>query len=54
MRGDKGSRGDRTDMGEVKEGTKGEEEEHLEGERGMDIEWKGIDIIYAKQKLTER
>lgn len=36
------------EKGEVEVGAKGEEEEHSHGERGMDIEWKGIDIIYAK------
>lgn len=41
-------------MGGVKDEAKGEEEEHLEGERGMDIEWKEIDTVYAEQKTVNR
>lgn len=41
-------------MGKVKDGAKGEEEEHLERERGKYIEWKGIDIVYATQRTVDR
>lgn len=41
-------------MGGVKEGAKGEEEEQLDRERGMGIEWKEIDIVYSEQKTVDR
>lgn len=40
-------------MGKVKDGAKGEEKEHLKRERGKDVEWKGIDIVHAKQKTVD-